>query len=322
MDNTAAGSNVRVVFIGGAPRSGSTLLGLLVGQVPGFTSVGELKYVWERGLRENQLCGCGRPFLDCEYWGKIGETAFGGWDALDAREMLALEAEVDAHRRLPLLLAPKLSRGYESTLRAYADVLGRIYRAAQAVSGASVVVDTTKRPAYAFLLRHVPGIELGLVHLVRDSRGVAFSWGKRVVKPEVVDRVAYMPSYGALESSARWAAGNLLFEILERRVPSVRVKYESLVASPHDELSRLLRELGEERDDSALSFVRAGEVDLAENHTLAGNPMRFKRGPLQLRLDQQWQTAMDRRRRLVVSLLTFPLLARYGYAGGRNGSAR
>ena len=38
----------RVVFIGGLGRSGSTILDLMLGQLPGFVAVGELAYVWGR----------------------------------------------------------------------------------------------------------------------------------------------------------------------------------------------------------------------------------------------------------------------------------
>src|SRR6266542_1121845 len=39
-----------VLFIGGYSRSGSTLLDLLLGQLPGFFSSGELAYIWSHGL--------------------------------------------------------------------------------------------------------------------------------------------------------------------------------------------------------------------------------------------------------------------------------
>ena len=52
---------VDVVFIGGASRTGSTLLSLLLGSLPGHFAAGEMRYLWLRGLQANQLCGCGEP---------------------------------------------------------------------------------------------------------------------------------------------------------------------------------------------------------------------------------------------------------------------
>jgi len=50
-------------------------------------------------------------------------------------------------------------------------------------------------------------------------------------------------------------------------------------------------------------------------HTVAGNPVRMRSGPLKLRVDDAWRAAMPAADRRLVTLLTFPLLARYGYAG-------
>ena len=41
---------VRVLYVAGAGRSGSTVLANLLGEVPGFVSVGEVRFLWERGL--------------------------------------------------------------------------------------------------------------------------------------------------------------------------------------------------------------------------------------------------------------------------------
>lgn len=81
------GSNVnrekiKVLFIGGYGRSGSTLLDRMLGQMEGFFSAGELRYIWDRSFAENQLCGCGKPFKKCAFWSTvIDETSFDGQKA-------------------------------------------------------------------------------------------------------------------------------------------------------------------------------------------------------------------------------------------------
>jgi hypothetical protein len=47
------------ISIGGASRSGSTLLAALLGKTKGFMAVGELRYIWSRGYLNNELCGYG-----------------------------------------------------------------------------------------------------------------------------------------------------------------------------------------------------------------------------------------------------------------------
>ena len=98
-----------VLFIAGWGRSGSTLLDRMLGQVPGVFSAGELRDIWERGVREDRLCGCGQPFRECAVWRKVGEVAFGGWDALDLAEVQALRRRLDRPWSTPQLLASRVS---------------------------------------------------------------------------------------------------------------------------------------------------------------------------------------------------------------------
>src|SRR2546423_2884961 len=67
-----------VAYIGGAGRSGSTILALALGQLPGFVAAGGVRNLSERGLQGNYLCGCGAHFPECTFWDQVGREAFGG----------------------------------------------------------------------------------------------------------------------------------------------------------------------------------------------------------------------------------------------------
>ena len=67
-----------VGYLGGLGRSGTTLLARLLGELRGVCSVGEICHLWERGVRDDERCGCGEQFHDCEFWAAVGKTAFGG----------------------------------------------------------------------------------------------------------------------------------------------------------------------------------------------------------------------------------------------------
>ena len=318
-ERVAEAAPVRVLFIGGLGRSGSTLLDRMLGQLDGVWSVGELVHVWQRGLRENNLCGCGRRFRDCHFWRRVGEVAFGGWEAVDVDEVLALKQAVDRNRCVPLMCLPALWPPYRAKLRRYLDLLDRLYRAVRQVAGAPLLVDASKHASHAFLLRGMPGLDLRLVHLVRDSRGVAFSWGKLMRRLEVVDAEALMATTTPLRMSARYLAYNSLFHLLRGLgVPTLLLRYESLVRRPAAELHRVLGHAGRPAADGELGFVGDGWVELGTSHALAGNPMRFERGRVPLRLDEEWRGKMRRRHRLLTAGSTWPLLLRYGYLRGRH----
>jgi hypothetical protein len=64
---------------------------------------------------------------------------------------------------------------------------------------------------------------------------------------------------------------------------------------------------------SELGFIEGAEIRLEPNHTVDGNPMRFLRGSVAVRRDEEWKANMAKRDRRTVTAMTFPLLMKYGY---------
>ena len=54
-----------------------------LGQIHGFYSTGELRFIWSRGFGQNQLCGCGKPFRECEFWTEVVKEALGGFEDIN-----------------------------------------------------------------------------------------------------------------------------------------------------------------------------------------------------------------------------------------------
>jgi hypothetical protein len=197
-------------------------------------------------------------------------------------------------------------------------VFARLYRAIAEVSGCPVVIDSSKHSSLAFCLRTAAGVDLRVVHVVRDSRGVAYSWTKEVRRPESAAAEDLMTRYSPAGSSALWLGHNLFFALLARLGTRTRLlRYEDFVADPRASVRELADFAGLPGDLSAdpAGFLDGSTVALTPSHTVAGNPVRFRNGPLTLRRDDAWRKRLPLRRRLLVGLLTFPLLARYGYLG-------
>lgn len=304
-------SRLPVLFIGGLGRSGSTLVDRVLGQTPGVCSVGELVFLWERALSANELCGCGEPFDECPFWKEVGVRAFGGWDRIDPAAIRAWQRRVDRNRYLPAMLAPSLAPGYRRRLEPYAEAVGRVYRAIADVAGAVLIVDSSKHVSTATLLRHVPGVEPRIVQLFRDPHGVAFSWSKTVERPDATEGVSKMARVGPARIAARWQAYNALLALV--RSPGGALRYEDFVDQPERATRRLLA-LGALEPESLPQFVGPRTVRLGVDHTVAGNPTRFRTGEVEIRADEQWRRAMSRSRRALVGALSFPSTVVYRYA--------
>jgi hypothetical protein len=312
---------IKVLCIGGTGQNGATLLSRMLGRLPGFVPVGELGYLWDKGLMENVECGCGTPFCECPFWSRVGAEAFGGWQNVDRDEALRLRGAVKFKGRplahplsLPFITFPRMAPRYRKDFLRYSELMQRLYRGIQSVSGDGIIVDSMKRPSHVYMLRQVPGLELRLVHLVRDSRGVAHSNSKLVERQGNL-KGPYRARRPPWKAASRWMWINLSFHVLPRLgVPSYLARYENLVRRPEEELTRIanLAGVGIERGD--LAFIADDGMDLARDHLVAGNRMRLQAGRVPLKADEEWRTALSPRQRRVVSSLTWPLLRRYGYS--------
>ena len=308
-------SPTRVAYIGGWGRSGSTLLALMLAQIDNVVSPGELRFVWKRGVLGNELCGCGAPFLECPFWNEVGRAAYGGWSPADAHEMIRFEREAQKLRLIPRM---SIDWWWERVAARYEDYLarlGQLYAGLRDVAGARLIVDSTKDEPYAFLLNRVPTIDLSVLHLVRDSRAVAYSWTRTVRRPEIVTSAVLMDRHRPAHSALRWLTANLLFGLLGRRVPYRLVHYERLVRDTADVLARILDDAGLDSGAVARALSGRGELLLGPAHTVSGNPVRFRTGVLAVTVDDEWRRAMPARERAVVTALTWPLLQLYGYFG-------
>src|SRR5207247_7429001 len=91
-----------------------------------------------------------------------------------------------------------------------------LYRAMQEVSGARYLVDASKDPQHAYILRSNPAFDVRMVHLIRDSRAVAYSWRRVRERPEIFWELRLMPRYPAVRTAFAWSATNAGSEIARR----------------------------------------------------------------------------------------------------------
>ena len=208
-----------------------------------------------------------------------------------------------------------------------------------------MVADSSKTPAQALLLATIPGIDLRLVHLVRDSRGVAYSWrrgfreragsdrqslrlarmGEDEVGPaEAGELLEARPERsprrrGVAGASLRWLLYNLVTPRLRSNgVPGITLRYENLVSEPRTSLVRILEFAGVPSQDADLVYLDGHRLVLEPNHTVHGsNRLRFKTGELMLQLDEEWRREMRGKDRALATAMTFPLLLRYVWKDGQ-----
>ena len=298
---------VRVIYIAGMPRSGSTILGRLLGELPGAVHVGELGLFTGPKFLADAGCECRQSVAECGFWQAVFRRAGG---LKEPRELEKLQQARSQYRlrMLPRLLLPR-TPAQTRRLDDYLAALGRLYAAVQEVSGARVIVDGTKDAMYGFLLSRVPSIDLQMVHLVRDSRAVAFSHQRFKKYMPDASNLGYLPRSAPWQTALAWNSTTLLLNAARCPRP-LRLRYEDFVADPAAAVLRLWERTGE--PPPPLDFLEAPVLHLHQGHTVAGNPDRFQ-SDVKIKPDLEWQAKMPPLDRRLVTALTWPLLLRLGY---------
>jgi len=301
---------LKVLYLIGWGRSGSTLIDTLLGEVPGFFSAGELRNIWKEGLREGRSCGCGRPVLDCPVWSPVLDLMRGSVPFRPNAMTSVQERSLRARHALPLIRRVRTGRRLAGGVTSTTE---QLYRAIQEVTGARVIVDSSKVPSNAAILATMPTIQPHLLHLVRDPRASAYSWQRQRERLDGKDD-ELLPRFGLVESSSNWVLFNVAAELMARqdRFRYLQLRYEDFVRDPRSSLEAVVRWTGEPSD--ALPFTDRAVASLGDNHTVGGNPGRFRTGRVEIREDAEWRTQQHASHRLLVTTLTLPLLRRYGYA--------
>lgn len=303
----------KVLYVAGIGRNGGTLIDLIMGELDGFFSMGEVRHVWLKGLVKRELCTCGQRFTECDVWRDVFERGFGGFDRLDGPHTTEVQDRVDRFRHLPLLLSPVRPPAFQRALDEYVELWRHFYRGVREATQARVLVNSSKSAEHALILRELPELELYVLHLVRDSRAAVHSWQKKNVP--IIDQpgeVSYMPRFSALGAAARWSGRNASAGLLRRHFKHYRVlRYEDLVDRPEEHVRSIVEWVGEPVGE--LPFIDAHTVNLGVSHLQSGNPMRHQNGAVKIRKDVAWQENMGAGKRRLVTALTYPLLREYGY---------
>jgi hypothetical protein len=269
-----------VVYVMGSGRSGSTILGVTLGNCEDMFYAGEL---------DTWLPRSGMPILGgverTRFWKAVRDDVDGaadifGGDIRRYMERSSVPLRVDrwpARRRL---------RGR------YRRVTEDLYRAISRAADASYIVDTSHFPLRARELQQLDGIDLYLVFLFRDPQGVVASFARLIKRRDVVER-----RLRELSTNANlWVTHLLSVYVFLCHRPDRRmiVRHEDFLADPEGVLRDILRRVDSPARTPDLTALRTG-FPLKGNRLIRSEVIAVRR-----------KTPTRPRRSLMTSLLQLP----------------
>lgn len=226
----------RNVFIATLPRSGSTLLGMMLGSHSRICHIGESAY-WSKINASSSKCCCGT--VGCEYLIKMSEMI-----SAYPKEVSAIS---DACGMIDLMDEPtkvrhQLSHSAQTTSQEYLEQmislcckgLNVTTDAARIVFEKDIVVENTKYPLIAEKLLQTA--DWKVIALTRDPRGIALSsreaGNRKHVPRPVKDKIGLFLSFS-----------NRISDMM-RHKDVLLIRYEDLCGDPVMTLSKICDFLG------------------------------------------------------------------------------
>jgi hypothetical protein len=249
-----------VIYVLGAHRSGSTVLGVTLGNCEGVFFAGELNAWFSRS---------GIP----SFGGAEGERLWS--EVLDgvagADELFGHATQLYIDRSLSVLRVHRW-RARRRLLPRYRSITEQLYRAIARASRSSFIVDTSHYPPRAHQLQSMRGIDVYLVFLVRDPQDIVGSFDPR-------DETS--GSKGLLNANVYlWLTYALSLAVFLRhpRERRLLVRHEDFLADPRAVLRQILDGAGSDAALPDLTALHTG-CPLQGNRFLKSSRVIALRGP-------------------------------------------
>lgn len=311
MSASGAGrSPVRLLFIGGTGRSGSSLLERILDQSERLAAFGEIdKLFWSiETFDKRQLCGCGEPFATCPFWDRVITASFGSMAEFDPPALAAERDAVASRRHLKALFFGLGDADYERRARTFAAKVQRLYEQLSAACGHRTIVDSSKDPIWAAFLLKYTDFQINFLHLIRHPGAVAYSWQRVKQRPEITWETRMMNIFGARDVANRWLKVNLLCCLVRPRAHrSLGLSYERFARDPRGTLRAIARLVELPPTGLDAVFNDDGSIELTSGHTVMGNPSRMATS-VRVHPDEEWRQQLSAADRRIVRQQTWPLL--------------
>ncbi len=311
------GSRPIVIFILGWGRSGSTILDSLLGAAPGVASLGEAMYLARRGWLEQRLCGCGMCVPECPIWSAVAGDLQPQLEALGGAAGVEQLRQQICGRKSVLWQSLARARPYardgassNERERRYARFHEAFYRQASERLGAGVLIDSSKHPAHAAAIAGAGDLPCRFVHLVREPRAVAHSLSKRKDMRDGSGREQMRRTF--VRAALSWVLFNRICRRMVAADPhGIRLRYEDLCARPQASIQQLLESVAPGL--APVPITAEGRATLPVNHSISGNPSRFRTGAVEIRQDNAWAQEQPPWQQRLIRALTRAEARHYGY---------
>jgi hypothetical protein len=181
---------MKFIFVSSLARSGSTLLAYFLGSHPQIATVSEMVGIIHSADVNKYRCSCGKRIVECEFWAAVTDRMKARGYPFQLREFNT-RILLSEHRLLRMfqvtdMRLPFLNQLRDNVMMEVPPFGKRLQaRVEQNVALAEVITEIAQKrvfldasKAYHRIkyLKRFSDLDLYVIHLIRDPRGVVASW--------------------------------------------------------------------------------------------------------------------------------------------------
>lgn len=277
---------MKIIYLLGRGRSGSTLISHVLGSQKDVLNVGELKNFWEYHCRADKMgrkCSDGLNLDNHPFWTKVRK-----------------ELKSKINNEFPNL---KVKNNDE-----FQNYNSEMFNAINKVSGDEIIVDASKKFERLKRLLKV-NKNIYTIHIVRDPRAYAFSimkYNKRALTKNKKPQSVWF-------KVVTWSVYNLFVTLYLKisRVRHITIIYEDFVGQPENKLNQIFNFIGKNDKTINVSFSEPQPV-------FGGNVWFFESKNTKIQKDEMYKSTLTRKQWIKYTILSFPVLLFFGYPLMRN----
>lgn len=273
----------------GAGRSGTTALATFLGNSSEILNLGEMHQYFKH-IADEKECSCGDQLKNCKFWdNKISNNLI-----QSSTKNRFLSEKFESHSSIFKHILQLFSK---KEIKEYIEIHQQLLNTIQLDSEKTILLDSSKYIGRALALDKLENIDLKVIYVVRDVRGVINSFSKKV-----------QTSKSPFSSIAYYLAINLVAEfislfILRKKV--IKIRYEDLIENPIQLFEKLEKFINVDLTDVKEKICQ--EQPFSIGHIIGGNRLKENK-EIYFRKDIGWQEKFSSFQRVIYYILSAPIM--------------
>ncbi len=305
MNQKIENKKIKLIYLMGMGRSGGTLVGKILGQIEDTTFVGEIRHLIDRGFKENWECSCGDKFKDCKHWRKIFIQTFLNNEKVKLSDFIRIQESFDRTTMIIktfwILIKIKIFKHNNKELNIYKNLNSKLYHNISESFKTNNIIESSRYPGRALMLNRCDDIDLFIIHLVRDPRGVINSQLKK--QQERTGKKSKIALRNILTWNITLFIGYII-QLIFKKSNITFLCYENFIKRPHESLQRILNEANLSTKKLP-EFSSENAIHIKPVHVFSGNENRYLSGEIIIKHDIKWKKELNCITKFIVTLSTF-----------------